>query len=160
MWGRPFSSEAHATPSFQGAWTNSNRKYFLYNSVNATSFWHSRTGFNEPTHPTRNPEHQNILIHLPKLNAHSTSHKNQEHIFLHEDSYIYTMSILGLIRTIHVISNSKSESNMHQTHELYKITQIVVVTFPWIPHTIATLTLSHDNNLIYTKHNNNLFILQ
>jgi len=73
---------------------------------------------------------KNILIHLPKLNVHSTSHKNQAYIFLHKDSYIYTMSILDLIRTIHVIRNSKSESNMHPTHEIYKITQTVVVKFP------------------------------
>jgi len=96
-------------------------------SINATSFWHSRIGSNEPTHPTRNPKHQQHVDTYTKLNAHSTSHKNQAHIFLHKDSCIYTLPIPGLIRTIHVVRNSKSEPNMHLTHELYKITQTLIV---------------------------------
>jgi len=67
------------------------------NSVNATGFWHSITSSNEPNHPHRIQNTNNMLIHIPKLNAHSTNHKNQAHIFLNKDSCIYTMPILGLI---------------------------------------------------------------
>jgi len=83
-------------------------------------------------------------MHIPQV-------IRMKHIFLHKDSCIYTIQILGLIRTIHVIRNSKSEPNMHPTYELYKITQTVVVTFPWILYISPTLTLSHNNNFVHTN---------